>query len=430
MAWQLPVCMAMLLCLSWTAGWAQTAAEPASAPVQAMNGAATSASASVSASGPQERLQPPQTLNRRWVRVPRVWGHLSERDLGVVINTDDPYSVEVAQAYVRKRHIPADQVLRVQVPVKAAISLEEFNALKRSIDQFYGDRVQALVLAWRWPYAVGCQSITGVLALGWDPHLCASTCAPPQRVSPYFNSASTRPFRDFGMRISMLLAANDVPQAQALIDRGLASDNSLGLRGGLPVVAHFVATSDAVRSVRQGLFPPPTHGAPMGVEVALDHTDALRDAHRVLLYITGRVSVDALDSVDFVPGALADHLTSFGGVLQGNAGQMTVLSWIQAGATASYGTVSEPCNHWQKFPHPQALLLFYMQGATAIEAYWKSVYWPQQGVFVGEPLAAPFARDVHPGSQPQPQPQARETGPAAAGAGHAYFASQGMRAQP
>jgi uncharacterized protein (TIGR03790 family) len=92
-----------------------------------------------------------------------------------------------------------------------------------------------------------------------------------------------------------------------------------------------------------------------------------------------------------VPGALADHLTSFGGDLQGAHGQSTVLAWIDAGATASHGAVSEPCNHPQKFPHPQVLLLHYLQGATAIEAYWKSVAWPQQSLFVGEPLAAPFA---------------------------------------
>ena len=27
-----------------------------------------------------------------------------------------------------------------------------------------------------------------------------------------------------------------------------------------------------------------------------------------------------------------------------------------------------------------------------LEAYWRSVAWPAQGVFVGEPLEAPFAR--------------------------------------
>ena len=71
---------------------------------------------------------------------------------------------------------------------------------------------------------------------------------------------------------------------------------------------------------------------------------------------------------------------------------MSVLDWLEAGATASYGTVSEPCNHQQKFPHPSLLLAHYAAGATAVEAYWRSVAWPAQGVFVGEPLAAPFGR--------------------------------------
>jgi hypothetical protein len=64
----------------------------------------------------------------------------------------------------------------------------------------------------------------------------------------------------------------------------------------------------------------------------------------------------------------------------------------EAGVTATHGSVSEPCNHLQKFPQPQWLLGHYLQGSTAIEAYWKSVLWPQQSLFVGEPLAAPFAR--------------------------------------
>ena len=71
---------------------------------------------------------------------------------------------------------------------------------------------------------------------------------------------------------------------------------------------------------------------------------------------------------------------------------MPATAWIGSGATASYGTVSEPCSHLQKFPHPQVLLLQYVQGSSLIEAYWKSVAWPQQGIFIGEPLAAPFAR--------------------------------------
>ncbi len=70
----------------------------------------------------------------------------------------------------------------------------------------------------------------------------------------------------------------------------------------------------------------------------------------------------------------ADHLTSYGGPLSRDKSQATALDWIDSGATASHGSVSEPCNHLQKFPHPQWLLLHYLQGSTAIEAYWKSVW--------------------------------------------------------
>lgn len=70
---------------------------------------------------------------------------------------------------------------------------------------------------------------------------------------------------------------------------------------------------------------------------------------------------------------------------------MSSLRWLQAFATASDGTVSEPCSHWQKFPRPGVLLRRYV-GDSAIEAYWRSAAWPAQGLFIGEPLAAPYRR--------------------------------------
>jgi uncharacterized protein (TIGR03790 family) len=190
----------------------------------------------------------------------------------------------------------------------------------------------------------------------------------------------------------MLLAARTVAQARALIDRGVAADFSLGLRGALPVQAYFLATHDAARSVRERIFPPPGKLSKMPLDVHVERNDAFRDHRDLVLVQTGLARLPYLDTLRWVPGALADHLTSFGGLLDQTQGQSTALAWIESGVTASYGTVSEPCNHLEKFPHPQKLLLHYLQGSSALEAYWKSVAWPQQGVFVGEPLAAPFAR--------------------------------------
>ena len=115
----------------------------------------------------------------------------------------------------------------------------------------------------------------------------------------------------------------------------------------------------------------------------------LKNASDILFYETGAANVPSLNTNAYVPGALADHLTSAGGDLFGTD-QMSALRWLEAGVTASYGTVTEPCSYAEKFPTASVLVKNYFVGNTALEAYTKSVRWPSQGVFVGDPLARPF----------------------------------------
>ena len=355
----------------------------------ASHGMATAASAQTPPA--DGRAAAPASRSPAWISVPRVAGRLTAAQLGLVINTADPYSVEVGEFYIKARRLTPEQVLRLELPLHASLSADEFSAFAARVTAYFGSSIQALALAWTVPYAVNCNSITGALALGYDDALCARVCS-PSRLSPYFDRPVTKPFTDLRLRPSMLLAARDVAAAKAMIERGVSADFSLGLRGALPSHAWFVSTADTVRSVRSRYFPPPGPLPSAGVDVHVVQTEAVANAERVLLYQTGRAQVDKLDTLHWVPGGIGDHLTSFGGRLTGGAGQMAILDWIDSGATASYGTVTEPCAHPQKFPHPQVLLLNYLQGTTVLEAYWRSVAWPQQGVFIGEPLAAPFAR--------------------------------------
>jgi uncharacterized protein (TIGR03790 family) len=325
------------------------------------------------------------------VRAPRVIGRVQASALGLVINTADPYSVDVGEYYRRARQIPSSQVLRIDLPVQARLSVADLERLRRRIDEHFEDRVQALALAWTQPYAVDCQSITAAVTLGFDAQYCLQACG-RGATSPLFNSATSAPFKDLGLRPSMLLASRDTEQARRLIDRGVAADRTLGKVGAVPVQAHFMASSDKLRNVRTPLFPPPGLQRRLGLENVVERGDLPRDTTRVVLVQTGVAQFQGAQDIDWVPGALADHLTSFGGQTDRAGGQSTVLDWLEAGATASHGTVSEPCNYLQKFPHPQLLLLHYLQGSSALEAYWKSVAWPRQGLFVGEPLAAPFSR--------------------------------------
>ena len=352
-----------------------------SAPVAAQSEPA-SAAASVA--------PPVRTAAVAPVALPRLTGRLHAADIGLVVNTADPLSVRIGDHYIAARGLTPDQVLRLDVPVRSALTREEFDRLRASINQHFGRNIQALALAWSEPYAVECNSITGALALGLDSELCRNSCG-ASRPSRYFDSTSSKPYTDLGWRPSMLLAARNVAQGTALIDRGVAADGALVLRGRPPVTAMFLTTDDVPRRVRTVLYPQPGFLPGPRIDIRIAPAAELATAKRVLMAITGSERVKLDPAMDWAPGGLGDHLTSTGGDLFGNHGQSTVLAWLDAGATASHGAVSEPCNHLQKFPHPQVLLGHYLQGATAIEAYWKSVAWPQQSLFVGEPLASPFA---------------------------------------
>lgn len=311
---------------------------------------------------------------------------LQAEDLAVIVNDDDPHSVEVADYYLEARHVPAKNLIHVRIPGSPRrLSEADFKLLKETIDAKIDPAAQAILMVWTAPYAVGCNSITSAVSLGYDAGQCANTCA-PGKPSGYFNAATARPFNELGVRPSMLLPTDSIEQAKALIDRGIQSAFRL-----MPASAYFLTTSDAARNSRARFFPRSQYLAPAKLRIRTSKQESLINADDIMLYQTGAVSVANLDTLRFRPGALADHLTSSGGDLYGTS-QMSSLRWLEAGATASYGTVSEPCNYWQKFPNSAVLLEHYLQGETAIEAYWKSVAWLAQGLFIGEPLAAPYRR--------------------------------------
>jgi uncharacterized protein (TIGR03790 family) len=317
--------------------------------------------------------------NKAWPKV------LHAAQVAVVVNTASPESIELGEYYRRARHIPAGNLIRVAIPGSPRVlSAEAFARLKQEIDAQLDAGIDAMVLVWTAPYAVECNSITSAMTLGFQADLCRKTCD-PSRANPYFDAAA-RPFSDHGMRLSMLLPTESMAAGKALIDRGVACDGNAP-----PGTGYFLNTSDANRNSRARFFPRSGHFARPPLTLATLNADSIEGKRDVMFYFTGAAWVPKLDTLKFLPGAVADHLTSAGGDLLGNS-QMSSLRWLEAGATASYGTVSEPCNHWQKFPNPAVLLKHYLAGETVIEAYWKSVAWPAQGLFIGEPLAAPYRR--------------------------------------
>jgi len=339
--------------------------------------------------------------------VPRSSIQISE--IAVLINDNDPQSVEVASYYQQVRNIPSRNMIHLNFDQNKiypgftsnhGIDPAEFAALKAQVDAAAGPEIQALVVSWSRPFRIAGfnyyatnYSITSAFTFGIDAaYLNSNNCAPTP-LNRYYGSASTAPYTDFGIRPTMMLAGESTASVKATIDKGLEADRSLPGGNGW-----FVRTADNVRSApRLQDFQTTVQNWNHPETLTMTYFDYLTNGRRsevknatnILFYETGLANVSGLNTNTYVPGALADHLTSGGGILFGGE-QMSVLRWLEAGVTASYGTVTEPCAHAEKFPAASVLVKNYFRGNTALEAYTKSVRQPSQGIFVGDPLAKPF----------------------------------------
>ena len=308
--------------------------------------------------------------------------------LGVIFNRDDPSSHRLALYYAAQRGVPLSNVVGVALPWVDVLAPELFEPLRKRVLAELPTAVQALLLVWSKPYAVGCMSVTTAFAAGYRAAFCQPGCS-RTLLSPLFDSVGWLPVDTVDWYPAMLLPSAEEKLAREIIQRGITSDFSAP-----PGTLYLVRTPDSKRNVRAVTYDDVALSMRQRmrvVQLAAPMPARIPDA---IGYFTGITRVVELPRIEFRPGALADHLTSVGGLLDGTD-QMSIVEWLKQGATASYGTVSEPCSILEKFPNVGALFEHYRHGETALESYWKSVAMPGQGIFIGEPLARPYAVRGH-----------------------------------
>lgn len=189
--------------------------------------------------------------------------------------------------------------------------------------------------------------------------------------------------------LTTMLTADSLAQAKRLVDQGVASDSTFPVQ---PVI--LAKSSDSARNVRYPAFDNAIFNTLLRGNYAMARTNADSPGGQtgLLGYETGLASFSVSPNT-FVPGAMADSLTSFGGIIFGPNSQTSLLAFINAGAAGSYGTVTEPSPSPQKFPNPQNYF-YQARGFSLAECYYQSLYAPYEGLIVGEPLAAPFAQSA------------------------------------
>lgn len=92
-----------------------------------------------------------------------------------------------------------------------------------------------------------------------------------------------------------------------------------------------------------------------------------------------------------LPGAIVEHLTSFGGIMTAGAGQTPLTEFLRHGAAGSSGTVTEPFAIQAKFPSP-FIHVHYASGCNLAESFYQSVTGPYQLLIVGDPLCQPWRK--------------------------------------
>jgi uncharacterized protein (TIGR03790 family) len=185
--------------------------------------------------------------------------------------------------------------------------------------------------------------------------------------------------------LAVMLTDTNLCQAESTLERGVAGDSTFP-----PQTVYLEKTSDMARNVRFLLFDNAIQECRARGDNAVTRTNSDATAFTGALGLDTGLQDLGLPPNAFVPGAIADSLTSYGGEIFEDSGQTSLLAFLEAGASGSYGTVVEPCNWPYKFPDP--MVYFYQnRGFCLAEAYYQSLANPYQGLMVGEPLSAPFA---------------------------------------
>lgn len=325
--------------------------------------------------------------------------------VAVVVNSHSADSMALGNYYRERRQLAPQNIVRISWTgsrtdwTRSQCQNLLVNPLLTALtERRLAGQIRFVVLSMDIPYRVidgrDVNSTTSVLFYGFKTNDWRSSGAcriSPEGNNPYFATElafDSLPASTNGPRfLATMLTAELLAEAMRTVDRGVASDSAFPTQTVL-----LQKTTDSARNVRfpnfdnaildmqlNGLFPL--------IATNSNQTSGLSD---LLGMQTGLARFDVTQDT-FVPGAMADSLTSYGGCLFEPCGQTNLLAFLRAGATASYGTVVEPCNYTEKFPDP-SVYFYQARGFTIAECCYQGLASPYQGVLVGEPLAAPFAR--------------------------------------
>ncbi len=338
----------------------------------------------------------------------RLWAGGSGLNLVIVVNQSSSNSVQLGNYYREVRQVPPQNFLRINWTGGNTLwTLAEFNTylynplLAMLSSRRLTNQIDYVVLSMDMPYQVydsvstpnSVESTTGCLFYGFKPDPNSPCSMAKGSTNRYAGSEgiyrSTPPISaGSNSFLATMITSSNLALAKMPVNSGVSSDSTF------PNQTVFLAKStDVDRNVRYLTFDNAIFNTRLRGNYSMMRTNSNADwIFGSALGLQSGVYYSSVSPTAFVPGALADNLTSYGGLIFGDSSsQLNILLFLAAGAAGSYGTVTEPCNYLGKFPSPQNHF-YQARGFSLAECYYQSVTNPYQGLVMGEALAAPFAQ--------------------------------------
>jgi hypothetical protein len=347
-------------------------------------------------------------------RAPAIGPH----EVLVLANARETESLAVARAYTRLRNIPSVNLLELDLGDSVqgdyvSMSPEAFTTrIWAPAQAAMRDRgIDGHILAWAYsthfPFRIDSAPVVSLQGLTFvrnhmpsPADISGGTYASPLFAGP--DKPGGQGFGPQSLDSARLLLRGDMPlpsmtlgytgprgntaaEVIAMLERGAASD------GTRPDGTVYFVTGDDIRAkTRAWQFGPAAASLrQMGVKAVVTNGFP-SEADAILGIMAGAPTVEPAAAGRYLPGAMADHLTSLAAVFD-QASQTKLSRWIASGATGSAGAVCEPMSYWTKFPHAR-FFNHYRMGCTMIESFYQSIRSPLQLMIIGEPLAAPWAQ--------------------------------------
>ena len=382
--------------------------------------------------------------------VPRVWAGGGPENVLLVVNSNSESSKTIANYYLDLRKIPPNNVLYLDWKGSLEIAQGEnvrdkiiMPVLKALDDRHLAAQIDYIVYSSDFPWRVELRpifpdhkfdaafdpsaSLTGATYLlpfivGKNPLIvepgvnwyvpgplapnvaqCTQLAKVPSRGfhSRYLWDAdgkrTTDPTKGQRYLLSTMLGVtqgrgNTVEEVVSYLRRAKSADVA-ALEGKRPQgTIYFMWNKDVRSATRDKCFEPIAAQINLlGVRAKVQQGRVPDGAKDVTGMMVGTPDFDLKKSaITIQPGAICEHLTSAGGILNAIDFQTPLSEFLRHGAAGASGTVVEPRAIQAKFPLP-SLQLHYARGCSLAESFYQSISGPYQILIVGDPLCQPWA---------------------------------------